>query len=147
MGYHNRHRNDVPYRYYADLLEMAADVNTLVVVVPGNAQTYHLVDAGVLRAQGPDSVLVNVGRGPVVDEPALIAALRDGTILSAGLDVYEDETHVPQELLELDNAVLLPHVASASVPTRLAMGQRVVDNLAAWFATGRALTPVPAPVG
>ena len=101
MGYHNRHRKDLPYRYYPDLLEMAADVDTMAVLVPDNPQTNHLVDAGVLRALGPDGVLGNVDRGPVVDEPALIAALRDGTILSAGLDVYEDEPHLPQELRNL----------------------------------------------
>jgi lactate dehydrogenase-like 2-hydroxyacid dehydrogenase len=142
VGYHNRHRKDVPYRYYPTLLEMARDVDTLVVVVPGSAATRHLVDAEVLAALGPDGVLVNIGRGTVVDEPALVEALRTRTIRAAGLDVYEDEPHVPQELLDLDNAVLLPHVGSASEPTRRAMGQVVVDNLVAWFAEGRAVTPV-----
>ena len=142
VGYHNRSEKDVPYRYYPSLLEMARDVDTLVVVVPGNTGTHHLVDAAVLEALGPDGVLVNIGRGTVVDEPALIEALRTRTIRAAGLDVYEDEPNVPQELIDLDNAVLLPHVGSASKPTRRAMGQLVVDNLATWFAEGRALTPV-----
>ena len=142
VGYHNRSRKDVPYRYYASLLEMARDVDTLVVVVPGNATTRHLVGAEVLEALGPDGVLVNVGRGTVVDEAALIGALKTHTIRAAGLDVYEDEPNVPQELIDLDNAVLLPHVGSASKPTRRAMGQLVVDNLTSWFSEGRALTPV-----
>jgi lactate dehydrogenase-like 2-hydroxyacid dehydrogenase len=144
VGYHNRSEKDVPYRYYPSLLEMARDVDTLMVVVPGNAATRHLVDAEVLEALGPDGVLVNVGRGTVVDEAALIGALKTGTIRAAGLDVYSDEPNVPQELIDLDNAVLLPHVGSASKPTRRAMGQLVVDNLASWFAEGRALTPVNA---
>lgn len=142
VSYCNRNQKDVPYRYVPDLLTLAREVDTLVVVVPGGASTRHLVDADVLRALGPDGVLVNIARGSVVDTAALVAALRDGTIGAAGLDVYEDEPHVPPELLELENAVLLPHVGSASVPTRRAMGQLVVDNLISWFDTGRALTPV-----
>jgi lactate dehydrogenase-like 2-hydroxyacid dehydrogenase len=143
VGYHNRtEKQDVPYRYYPSLLEMARDVDTLVVVVPGNAATRHLVDAEVLAALGPDGVLVNIGRGSVVDEAALVEALRTGTIHAAGLDVYEHEPHVPQELIDLDNAVLLPHVGSGTRPTRRAMGQLVLDNLTTWFAEGKALTPV-----
>jgi lactate dehydrogenase-like 2-hydroxyacid dehydrogenase len=141
-GYHNRRRKDVPYRYYPTLLELARDVDTLVIVVPGGETTRHLVDADVLAALGPDGILVNIGRGTVVDEKALIEALRSGTIQAAGLDVYEDEPRVPQELIDLDNAVLLPHVGSASIPTRNRMGQLVVDNLASWFETGKAITPV-----
>ena len=142
VGYHNRNQKDVPYRYYPTLLEMARDVDTLVVVVPGGAATHHLVDAEVLEALGPDGVLVNVGRGTVVDEAALIEALRTGTIQAAGLDVYENEPNVPQELIDLENTVLLPHVGSASEPTRRAMGQLVVDNLENWFEMGKPLTPV-----
>lgn len=142
VSYHNRSRKDVPYRYYPTLLEMARDVDTLVVVLPGTASTRHLVDAEVLTALGPEGVLINIGRGTVVDEAALVEALKTRTIRAAGLDVYEDEPNVPQELIDLDNAVLLPHVGSASKPTRRAMGQLVVDNLSSWFAEGRALTPV-----
>jgi lactate dehydrogenase-like 2-hydroxyacid dehydrogenase len=142
VGYHNRNQKDVPYRYYPTLLEMARDVDTLVVVVPGGAATHHLVDAEVLAALGPDGVLVNVGRGTVVDEAALIDALRTGTIQAAGLDVYENEPRVPQELIDLENTVLLPHVGSASIPTRRAMGQLVVDNLETWLEKGKPLTPV-----
>lgn len=141
--YHNRRPKDSPYRYYASLLEMARDVDTLMVVLPGGESTRGVVDADVLRALGPDGILLNVGRGTVVDEPALVEALRSGTIRSAGLDVYADEPNVPQELLDMDHVVLLPHVGSASVPTRDAMGRLCADNLVAWFTTGAALTPVP----
>lgn len=142
VSYHNRSEKDVPYRYHPSLLEMARAVDTLLVVVPGSAATRHLVDAEVLEALGPDGVLVNIGRGTVVDEAALVAALKTRTIRAAGLDVFEDEPNVPQELIDLDNAVLLPHVGSASKATRRAMGQLVVDNLTSWFTDGRALTPV-----
>lgn len=142
VSYHNRTRKDVPYRYHPSLLEMAREVDTLMVVLPGNPATRHIVDAEVLEALGPGGVLVNVGRGTVVDEAALVEALKTRTIHAAGLDVYEDEPNVPQELIDLDNAILLPHVGSASKPTRRAMGQLVVDNLTTWFAEGRALTPV-----
>jgi lactate dehydrogenase-like 2-hydroxyacid dehydrogenase len=142
--YHNRtRRTDIPYRHYADLKEMATDVDTLVSVLPGGAATANLIDAGILKALGPRGILVNIGRGSVVDEPALIAALKDGTIMAAGLDVFADEPNVPAELIALGNAVLLPHLGSASVFTRNAMGQLCVDNLASWFSAGKPLTPVP----
>ncbi len=142
--YHTRHaRPDVPYRYYADLRAMAADVDTLIVVLPGTPSTTKLIDAAILKALGTDGVLINIGRGIVVDEHALIAALKDGTIRSAGLDVFADEPNVPAALIALPNAVLLPHVGSASVYTRDAMGQLVVDNLRSWFEEGKPLTPVP----
>ena len=142
--YHARHpRPEVAYRYYGDLREMAADVDTLVVVLPGDASTRGLIDASILSALGPDGIVVNVGRGSVVDEPALIAALKARTIRAAGLDVFTDEPNVPAELVAMDNVVLLPHVGSASTHTRDAMGQLVVDNLKSWFTDGRPLTPVP----
>jgi lactate dehydrogenase-like 2-hydroxyacid dehydrogenase len=143
VSYHNRRQKDSPYRYYPSLREMARAVDTLMVVVPGGAETEHLVDREVLEALGPDGVLVNVGRGSAVDESALVEALRSGTIRSAGLDVYEDEPHVPAGLLEMEHVVLLPHVGSASVPTRDAMGQLCLDNLVSWFESGTVLTPVP----
>ena len=99
--------------------------------------------ASILEALGPDGILINVGRGSVVDEAALVSALKRGTIRSAGLDVFANEPHVPAELIALPNAVLLPHVGSASVHTRTAMGQLVVDNLESWFQNGKPLTPVP----
>ena len=142
--YHSRRpRADAPYRYYDDLRAMAAAVDVLLVIVPGTAATKHLIDATVLEALGPDGILINVGRGSVVDEAALVSALKDGTIRSAGLDVFENEPHVPTELLALPNAVLLPHVGSASVFTRNAMGSLVVHNLESWFRDGKPLTPVP----
>jgi lactate dehydrogenase-like 2-hydroxyacid dehydrogenase len=142
--YHTRNkRSDVPYRHYADLREMAAAVDVLLVIVPGSPSTRHMVNADVLKALGPDGIFINVGRGSSVDEPALIQALKDGTIRSAGLDVFANEPHVPAELIALPNTVLLPHVGSASVYTRNAMGQLVVDNLESWFDKGKPLTPVP----
>lgn len=141
--YHGRSRQaDVAYRYYPSLVEMAADVDTLISVAPGGASTHNIINAEVLKALGPDGILINVGRGTVVDEQALIAALRDKTILSAGLDVFEDEPRVPAELIAIDHVVLLPHVGSASVHTREQMGQLVVDNLVSWFEGKGPLTPV-----
>jgi lactate dehydrogenase-like 2-hydroxyacid dehydrogenase len=143
VAYHNRRpRTDVPYRYYGDLRALADAVDTLIVVAPGGPETHHRVDASVLRALGPRGVLINVGRGSTVDERALVAALSDGTIAAAGLDVFEDEPNVPAELIALPNAVLLPHVASGSVFTRNAMGDLVIDNLRSWFSEGKPLTPV-----
>ncbi len=142
--YHTRTpREGVPYRHYADLKEMAADVNLLVSVLPGTAATQNAINADVLKALGPDGVLINIGRGSVVDEPALIAALKDGTIHAAGLDVFADEPHVPAELKTMDNVVVLPHVGSGSVHTRNAMGQLLIDNIASWFEKGAPITPVP----
>jgi lactate dehydrogenase-like 2-hydroxyacid dehydrogenase len=143
IAYHGRSRQpDVPYRYYPSLLAMAEDVDTLVSVAPGGAATRHMINTAVLAALGPDGILINVGRGTVVDEAALIVALRDKVILSAGLDVFEDEPRVPSELIAMDHLVLLPHVGSASVHTRQGMGQLQVDNLMAWFAGTGPLTPV-----
>lgn len=133
VAYHNRRpQEDVAYRYYPDLIEMARDVDTLISVLPGGASTDRLIGRAVLDALGPRGIVINIGRGSVVDEPALIEALREKRIHAAGLDVFEKEPQVPAELIALDNAVLLPHVGSASVYTRDAMGQRVVDNLMAW---------------
>lgn len=141
--YHGRSRQeDVSYRYYPSLVEMAADVDTLISVAPGGASTHHIINADVLKALGPNGILVNVGRGTVVDEQALIQALENKTILSAGLDVFEDEPRVPAELIAIEHAVLLPHVGSASVYTREQMGQLVVDNLISWFDGKGPLTPV-----
>jgi lactate dehydrogenase-like 2-hydroxyacid dehydrogenase len=141
--YHTRRPADVPYRHYPSLIEMARAVDTLMVIVPGGAETRHLVTAEVLQALGPDGILINMARGSVVDEPALIKALQDKTILTAGLDVFANEPHVPAELLAMDNVVLFPHLGSASVYTRTQMDQLVVDNLLAWAAGKPPLTPVP----
>lgn len=111
-------------------------------MVPGGAATRHLIGAEVLAALGPDGVLINVGRGSVVDEAALADALDAGTIASAGLDVFETEPCLPARLAAHDKVVLLPHVGSASHHTRDLMGRLVVDNLVSWFEHGRPLTPV-----
>jgi lactate dehydrogenase-like 2-hydroxyacid dehydrogenase len=142
--YHSRRpRPEVPYRHYPDLLAMARDVDILLVIVPGGPATQNMIDAKVLDALGPDGIFINMARGSVVDEPALIKALQDKRILSAGLDVYVNEPQVPQELIEMDNVVLFPHLGSATVETRRAMDQLVVDNLLAWGAGKPPLTPVP----
>jgi lactate dehydrogenase-like 2-hydroxyacid dehydrogenase len=142
--YHSRRpAPDVAYRHYPDLVAMARDVDVLILIVPGGPETKHMVNREVLEALGPDGVLINMARGSVVDEPALIAALREKKILSAGLDVFADEPRVPKELMEMEHVVLLPHVGSASVETRRAMGQLVVDNLKSWASGKGPLTPVP----
>jgi lactate dehydrogenase-like 2-hydroxyacid dehydrogenase len=133
---------DVPYRRVPNLVDMAREVDILLVITPGGAATRHLIDAKVLEALGPGGILVNMSRGSVVDEVALIKALRDKTILSAGLDVYQREPEVPQELIAMDHVVLFPHLGSASVATRARMDQLVVDNLLAWAAGKPPLTPV-----
>ncbi|MEM5585714.1 2-hydroxyacid dehydrogenase [Roseibium sp. AS2] len=144
IHYHGRSRQDgVAYPYHATLKDMAAACDTLMVVAPGGAATKHSVNAEVLDALGPEGILINIGRGTVVDEQALIAALEKGTIHGAGLDVFEDEPNVPEKLMQLPRVTLLPHVGSASQATRNAMGQLVVDNLKSWFDTGQAVTPVP----
>jgi lactate dehydrogenase-like 2-hydroxyacid dehydrogenase len=142
--YHTRRqRSDVPYRYFADLKTMAKAVDILMLVVPGGDETHNLVDAAILEALGPTGILINIGRGSIVDEPALVEALANGTIHSAGLDVFADEPRPHPGLLTVENVVILPHVGSGSVFTRDAMGQLVVDNLSSWFEKGEPLTPVP----
>jgi lactate dehydrogenase-like 2-hydroxyacid dehydrogenase len=142
--YHSRRpAAGVSYRHYPKLLDMARDVTVLLVITPGGAETKNLINAEVLKALGPDGILINMARGSVVDEEALIAALKDKTILSAGLDVYLREPEVPAELIAMDSVVLFPHLGSASVHTRTQMDQLVVDNLLAWAAGKPPLTPVP----
>lgn len=144
IAYHTRtERTDVPWRWFGRLVDLARAADILVVIVPGGAQTRNLVNAEVLAALGAEGILINVARGTVVDEPALVAALQDGTILAAGLDVFAREPEVPEALLQLDNVVLLPHVGSATHHTRGAMGQLVVDNLVSFLDGKGPLTPVP----
>jgi lactate dehydrogenase-like 2-hydroxyacid dehydrogenase len=141
--YHSRHPADgVAYQHYPDLIEMAKAVDTLIVIIPGGPTTAKMINADVMQALGPRGVIINVARGSVVDEPALISALKSGTLLAAGLDVFANEPTVPDELRAMQNVVLLPHIGSASVVTRNAMDQLVVDNLKAWFAGQPPLTPV-----
>jgi lactate dehydrogenase-like 2-hydroxyacid dehydrogenase len=142
--YHSRRpAAGVSYRHYPKLLDMARDVSILLVITPGGAETRNLINAEVLKALGPDGILINMARGSVVDEPALIKALKDKTIMAVGLDVYLREPEVPAELIAMDNVVLFPHLGSASVHTRTRMDQLVVDNLLAWAAGKAPLTPVP----
>ncbi|OHV75502.1 2-hydroxyacid dehydrogenase [Ensifer sp. LCM 4579] len=144
IAYHTRtRREDLAFPYHPSLVSLAGAVDTLIVIVPATPSTAKAVNAEVLSALGPNGVVINVGRGSTVDEAALVAALQTGTIAGAGLDVFENEPHVPEALLALPNVSLLPHVASASAATRGAMADLVVDNLKAWFSNGRALTPVP----
>ncbi|QOZ29155.1 2-hydroxyacid dehydrogenase [Bradyrhizobium sp. CCBAU 51753] len=143
VSYHSRNpAKDVSYKHYPDLIEMAKAVDTLIVIVPGGASTAKMINAEVFKALGPRGVVINVARGSVVDEPALVAALKSGTILAAGLDVFAAEPNVPDELKAMQNVVLLPHIGSASVVTRNAMDQLVVDNIKNWFAGKPPLTPV-----
>lgn len=141
--YHARRpKPHLPYRYYPGLVTMAQAVDTLIVIVPGGPDTRHLINAKVLEALGPEGVLINIARGSVVDEAALIKALQDRTIYSAGLDVFANEPAVPPELLAMDHVVLLPHIASGSHYTRGKMDRLVVDNLLSWFEGKGPLTPV-----
>ena len=142
--YHSRKPAEgLSYKHYPDLMEMAKAVDTMIVIVPGGPSTAKMINADVLKALGPRGVLINVARGSVIDEPALIAALKSGTILAAGLDVFVDEPKVPDEFKTMQNVVLLPHIGSASVVTRNAMDQLIVDNIKAWFAGKPPLTPIP----
>jgi lactate dehydrogenase-like 2-hydroxyacid dehydrogenase len=141
--YHSRRpAADVSYKHYPNLVDMARDVDLMIVITPGGAATKNLVNAEVLKALGPNGILINVARGSVVDEPALIDALRNKTILSAGLDVYPAEPQVSAELMAMENIVLLPHVGSASIATREAMDTLVADNIISWFAGKGPITPV-----
>jgi lactate dehydrogenase-like 2-hydroxyacid dehydrogenase len=143
IGYHNRSRvESSSYRYAETAVELAAWADALVVLAPATPETRHLVDAHVLEALGPDGVLVNVARGSLVDETALLAALDAGTIAGAGLDVYAAEPQVPRELWDRDDVVLLPHVGSATHEAREAMAQLVLDNVERFLASGSLVTPV-----
>ena len=144
MVYHGRKpQDDAPYLYYPTLEGMAKASDILMVAAPGGPATRKLVNREILQALGAEGVLVNISRGSLVDEAALIEALANRTMLAAGLDVFENEPHVPAALMALDNAVLLPHVGSASTATRLAMANLVVDNVFSWIDGKGPMTPVP----
>jgi hydroxypyruvate reductase len=143
IAYHGRKRqDDAAHKYYAELVDMARDCDVLMVICPGGAATHHIVNAEVMKALGPEGTLINVARGSVVDEAALVKALSDGSLGAAGLDVFEDEPRVPEALFAMDQVVLQPHVASATHETRMAMGVLTADNLRAHFAGKPVLTPV-----
>jgi lactate dehydrogenase-like 2-hydroxyacid dehydrogenase len=140
--YHSRRPADVAYKHYPNLVEMARAADVLLVITPGGAATRNLINAEVLDALGPDGILINMARGSVVDEAALIKALKEKVILSAGLDVFANEPKVPRELIDMDHVVLLPHVGSGSHATRRAMDELVANNIISWFAGKGAITPV-----
>ena len=143
VAYHGRQpQPDVAYPHHADPVSLARESDVLAVCTPGGAATRGLVGRDVLAALPPYAILVNIARGSVVDEAALVEALTSGKLAGAGLDVFADEPNVPEALLKLDNVVLTPHAASATVETRDAMAQLVVDNLAAHFAGKPLVTPV-----
>jgi hydroxypyruvate reductase len=143
IGYHGRSRqSDVDFRYFDDVAELARWAKILVVACPGGPETEKIVDQRVLEALGPDSYLINISRGSTVDEVALIAALQQGKIAGAGLDVFVEEPKVPAALMEMDQVVLQPHVGSSTHSTRAAMAKLVTDNVAAWFAKRPLLSPI-----
>jgi len=143
VAYTGRKPQGVGYEYVPELKALAAAADFLVVSCPGGEATRNMVNAEVLAALGKKGTLINIARGSIVDEPALVAALQAGTIKGAGLDVFADEPHVPAPLLKMDNVVLLPHVGSATRETRQAMGDLCKANLDAWFGQGKTLTLIP----
>jgi lactate dehydrogenase-like 2-hydroxyacid dehydrogenase len=142
IRYHNRSRKDVPHPYDPDPVTLARNSDVLIVVTPATAETSRIINAAVLDALGPDGYLVNIARGSVVDEPVLLRYLQEKRIAGAGLDVFADEPRVPPEFFTLDNAVIFPHVASATVETRKAMGDLQIENLRRHFAGQPVLTRV-----
>jgi lactate dehydrogenase-like 2-hydroxyacid dehydrogenase len=146
IAYHNRHRIDgSPHRYAESVVELAESVDVLVVATTGDPKARHLVDRAVLEALGPEGYLINIARGSVVDQDALVELLAGGGLAGAGLDVFEDEPNVPAALRDLDNAVLLPHVGSATARTRRAMALLAIQNLETYLNTGELVTPVLRP--
>jgi lactate dehydrogenase-like 2-hydroxyacid dehydrogenase len=142
IRYHNRNKKDLPYPYDPDPVALAKNSDVLMVVTPGGSETAKLVNEKVLQALGPEGYLVNIARGSVVDEPVLLRYLQEKKIAVAGLDVFADEPRVPPDFFTLDNAVLFPHVASATAETRKAMGDLQIENLRRHFAGKQVLTRV-----
>jgi hydroxypyruvate reductase len=142
IAYFGRQPQAVEYEYFEKLTALAEAADFLIVACPGGSSTKHLINAEVLSALGKDGTLINIARGSVVDEAALVAAVSTGSIRGAGLDVYENEPQVPAELIGSDRVVLLPHVGSATHETRLAMAQLVLENLTAHFVGKPLVTPV-----
>jgi lactate dehydrogenase-like 2-hydroxyacid dehydrogenase len=147
ISYHNRREVEgSPYTYVGSPVELAAGVDVLVVAAAGGSGTKKLVSSDVIDALAPRGYLINIARGSVVDEQALVSALADGRLAGAGLDVFADEPNVPEALLAMDNVVLLPHVGSGTVETRAAMEDLTLRNLAGFLESGQLVTPVPVPV-
>ena len=138
VGYFSRSQHDVPYRYFPSLEALAEWCSVLMIAVRAGADTHHAVDAGILQKLGKDGYVVNISRGSVIDQPALVAALTDKTIAGAGLDVFESEPHLPDALTGFPNVVLTPHIGGHTVESHIAMQDCVIANLDAFFA-GRAL--------
>jgi lactate dehydrogenase-like 2-hydroxyacid dehydrogenase len=142
LAYHGRTDQRLAWRYEPDLAALARDADILIVAAPGGAATTRMIDARVLDALGPQGWLVNVARGSLVDQAALLAALEQGRLAGAALDVFDNEPDIDARFFGLENVLLMPHIGSATVETRAAMARLMLDNLREWFKSGRALTPV-----
>lgn len=142
VHYYDPFTANADFKRFETLSALAESCDFLVLTLPGGPDTHHIVNSEVLKALGPEGILVNVARGTIVDIPALVTALASKAILGAGLDVFEDEPNIPLELLEFDNVVLSPHIASNTVETRTEMAELAVANIKFWFDQGKAITPV-----
>ena len=143
ISYYSRsEKPNSKYKYYPNIIDLAANCQILVVACPLTEETHHIINRQVIEALGPKGVLINIGRGPHIDEPELVSALVEGRLGGAGLDVFEHEPDVPEELFGLDNVVLLPHVGSGTWETRKDMADLVLGNLEAFFLNKPLLNPV-----
>ena len=142
ISYHSRNQKDVKYKYFSKLEDLAEYVDTLCVITPGGEETKHLVNANVLQKLGKNGFLINIARGTVIDQKALIYALQNNIIRGAGLDVFENEPNVPDDLINLSNVILTPHIGSATVETRYDMGKLVYDNIVQMLTTNTTISPV-----
>ena len=140
--YHSRNEKDVKYKYFPKLEELAEYVDTLCVITPGGEETKHLVNSNILQKLGKNGFLINIARGSVIDQQALIHALQNKIICGAGLDVFENEPNVPDDLMNLDNVILTPHIGSATVETRYDMGKLVYDNVVQMLTKKSTISPV-----
>jgi lactate dehydrogenase-like 2-hydroxyacid dehydrogenase len=142
LAYHGRSDQGLAWPFEPDLVALARDADILIVAAPGGPETARMIDARVLEALGPQGYLVNVARGSLVDQEALLAALSQGRIAGAALDVFDNEPDIDARFFGLQNMLLMPHIGSATVETRAAMAQLMLDNLRGWFGSGKVLTPV-----
>jgi lactate dehydrogenase-like 2-hydroxyacid dehydrogenase len=143
ISYYSRtEKPETNYKYYSSIIDLAANCHILIVACALTEETHHIVNCEVIDALGPKGILINIGRGPHIDEPELVSALLEGRLGGAGLDVFENEPEVPEHLLALENVVLLPHVGSDTVETSEAMADLVINNLEAHFLKKPLLTPV-----